>query len=165
MKTIILVAVMSMSIAYTFAQRPYDNRYPDNYNTVPAPQYGGGANCPPNGNYQNGYSGLRIEDLARDIRIRLDMGFRNGSLNRRESYRLSESFDRIEMKARYFRADGYLTRYEEQELRADLLTLSDNIYRELNDGQYRSQGGYGRGNRNEHDRDNRNYRNRNYRGW
>jgi hypothetical protein len=152
MKTISFFALVALTVALTVdstmaQQRPYDYSYPNkdrnnnyDYNS-------------PNTN-NSSCNNLQIDDLQREVYFKINRGMETGALNRREAQRLSHAFGEIEQKGRYFRADGFLSRREEQELRNDLLALNEAIRYEKNDDDYRRGG-------NRRDNSNR----RNYRSW
>ena len=147
MKTILFFVLIALTIGSTVAQRPNDYNYPDSRNS------NRGYNLP-NDNYVN-LNDLRIDELQREIYFKINRGIENGQLNRREAHYLSRAFGQIEQKSHWFRADGFLSRQEEQELRYDLLALNDQVRYEKQDDDYRRDNYY---------RDNRNGRH-NHRSW
>ncbi len=185
MKTTSFFVLIVLSVNAAVAQRPYENNYPDDRNSnrgynSPSDNYPNRNNTPndnysnrgynlPNGNYPNrGYNSpngnysnlnnLRIEDLQRAIYFKINRGIESGALNQREAQRLGYALSEIDQKSRYFRADGFLSIQEENELRYDLLRLNDQVFYEKHDGDY----GYGRGN-NPNER--HNWHERNRRSW
>jgi hypothetical protein len=139
MKTISFFVLIAITIGSTAAQRPYDYDYREDRNQ------NRGYNLP-NDNYSN-LNNLRIDELQREVYFKINRGIQNGQLNRREAQYLSRAFGEIEQKSRWFRADGFLSRQEERELRDDLLTLNDQVRYEKHDDEYRRDN-YRRGNRN-----------------
>jgi hypothetical protein len=161
MKTISFFALIALTIGHIAAQRPNDNNgYPDNqngnrsYNNQPNNGYSDNQNGNRGYNNQPNYNNptpncnnLSIDELQRTVYFKINNGIENGSLNRREAQYLSRAFGDIEQKGRYFRADGFLSRQEENELRYDLMALNDQVRYEKHDNDY---------SRNNSHRDNRN---------
>jgi hypothetical protein len=78
---------------------------------------------------------------------RIERGLRDGSLTRREYWRLKQEQGRIRDLENWARRDGHLTPYERYQLRRAQRDASRHIYRDRHDGQFRGRrwGRYGWG--------------------
>jgi hypothetical protein len=104
----------------------------------------------PRSDYRNdGYRGDRnawvsINQRQAQLDRRIDQGVRNGSLNRREAYRLRSEFNQIARLEAHYRVNG-LNGWERADLDRRFDSLSAQIRAERHDNQYGS--GYGYDNR------------------
>jgi hypothetical protein len=79
---------------------------------------------------------------------RIEQGLRDGSLTRREYWRLKQEQQRIRGLENWARRDGYLTPYERYQLRRSQREASRHIYRDRHVREYRGWrrwAGYGWG--------------------
>jgi hypothetical protein len=101
------------------------------------PHYGqgGGYGFAPN------YAPIR-EELQR-LEQRIERGLDSGRLTRREAVRLREDVGELRRLQAHYRRDGYLSRWEDDDLHRRLEVLKDRVRYEQRDPEQRPGYGYG----------------------
>ncbi len=79
--------------------------------------------------------GFNINQMQRQLDIRIDRGIRNGRLTREEARRMHAQFRDITRLEAAYRRNG-LNRYERNELERRLVTFERRLDNQLRDGQY-----------------------------
>ncbi|TDB65154.1 hypothetical protein [Arundinibacter roseus] len=78
----------------------------------------------------------QINDLKRQARLRISDGIANGTLTNRESIRLLNELERIQIKERRYLSNRSLNNRETRELTQDLHILIRGIHYEKADSEY-----------------------------
>jgi hypothetical protein len=87
--------------------------------------------------WHGGYGGSNIDRRQAIQDYRIHQGVRSGEITRREAYRLEREQAHIRRLERNAKADGYLSPYERDRIRAAQNAASRHIYEESHDGNRR----------------------------
>ncbi len=84
-----------------------------------------------------GYGGSNIDRRQARQDYRIHQGVRSGEITRREAYRLEREQAHIRHMERNAKADGYVSHYERDRIRAAQNAANRHIYNEAHDGNRR----------------------------
>lgn len=87
--------------------------------------------------YGGGYGGNNIDRRQDRQEYRIQQGVRSGEITRREAYRLEREQAYIRHLERNAKADGYVSPYERDRIRAAQNSASRHIYQESHDRNQR----------------------------